>query len=82
MDFEDCSRVGCGGGSLSGGFTLIMFFLWIYISAGILFSDPVSFSKYAKNVPVRILLFAVWSAISFCVLWLGLKIILWLGFPL
>jgi len=62
----DCGKTGCTGG---GTFVFAVFAVWLVLSFWILFEDPISLRKYIKDLPERLIIFTVVSAILFGVGW-------------
>jgi hypothetical protein len=68
----DCGNTGCAGGG--GTFALFVLLIWIMIAWWSLFSEPISFWKYIKSIPERLMIFSIGSAFCLALAWVIIKI--------
>ena len=59
MTMEDCAGIGCTG---SGTFVFVVFAVWLLASFACLFGGADSVKGYIKELPFRIIGFAIISA--------------------
>lgn len=63
---ENCAGIGCTGSSSFGFFVIAV---WLVVSYAVLFMEAESVKGYIKEIPFRIIGFAIVTAFFYGVLW-------------
>jgi len=63
---EDCAGIGCTGSGSLGFFVIAV---WLVVSYAVLFMEAESVKGYIKEIPFRIIGFAIITAFFYGVLW-------------